>query len=105
MCEYKENKFMSWLSFLVFLSTILATIFMGGCSLDRAITDNIQEEKFIHGCKAVHANANVGYLSQTGTIGVPCKVKCSKELPKGYCFKYEAKTPYGTCDIKAGECE
>lgn len=75
-----------------------------GCSVNDAISDNLKEEKFDKGCKVTHANTNIGYLSNTGVIGVPCKLKCSKELPPGYCFKYSTKTPYGTCDVRAGSC-
>ena len=77
---------------------------LNGCTVNDAITENIKEENFILGCKAVHANTSIGYLSQTGTVGVPCKVKCSDKLPENYCFKYSNKTMYGNCDVTVGNC-
>ena len=76
-----------------------------GCSPIDAVTQNIKEEKFSEGCKVTHANTTLGYLSQAGTLGVPCKLKCSPKLPPGYCLKYSSKTPYGNCDVKAGSCD
>lgn len=90
--------------FIVLTFIVSSTYILSGCSVDRAISDNLQEEKFIHGCKAVQAKVGIGYLPQTGQVSVPCKLKCSKELPKGYCLKYSSKTPYGNCYLQAGSC-
>ena len=85
---------------IAFLIVIMYLI--TGCSTASSIAENIAEEDFTQGCKAVHATTNLGYFSQTGTASVPCKVKCSKELPADYCFKFNSKTPYGNCNVKAG---
>ena len=93
------------------LNTILLLLIIGllyllsGCSMHDAMSENLREEQFNQGCKVVQANTNLGYMSQTGTVGVPCKLKCSKELPKNYCFKYNSKTPYGNCNVQVGECK
>lgn len=83
---------------------VSSTYILSGCSVDRAISDNLQEEKFIHGCKAVQAKVGIGYLSQTGQVSVPCKIKCSEKLPPNYCFRYSAKTPFGECNAVVGKC-
>ena len=106
MNEYKESIFMERVSLIVFVAIIITVIFsINGCSVNDAISNNLAEEEFNQGCKAVHANSNIGYMSQTGTVGIPCKVKCSEKLPKNYCFKYKSKTPYGDCDVKVGDCD
>jgi len=90
------------LSTLLFIGLILTIFLISGCSLNDAISENIKEENFNQGCKVVHANTTLGYMSQSGSLGVPCKLKCSKELPPSYCFKYDSKTPYGNCNVSAG---
>lgn len=105
MSEYKESLFMQRVSLIVLTITLfVALISSGGCSPYEAIGENIKEENFSSGCKVTHANADVGYMTQSGEVGIPCKLKCSKELPKGYCLKYSAKTPYGNCYVQAGSC-
>ena len=105
MNEYKESIFMERVSLLVVVMILFAVFLISGCAMDKAISNNIAEESFTAGCKAVHANTTIGYMSQSGTVGVPCKVKCSEKLPKNYCFKYKSKTPYGDCDVKVGDCD
>jgi len=40
------------------------------------------------GCKVVEAQLKLGYFNQAGET-VVCKLKCSKELPENFYYKYD----------------
>lgn len=66
---------------------VSALVFLlSGCS--QSIVDTNKDD-FIIGCKVVRASANLGYLSQSGSVEA-CKLVCSKSIPKTLVYSYES---------------
>jgi len=83
---------------ILLVTVIIFTL--NGCSA----LDNIAKNRdldYTLGCVLVESGLKLGYFNQAGEAEV-FKVKCSDELPKGYCFEYESRTG---AKVKVGDCE
>ena len=73
------------LIFIVSLFTIVAFLsWISGCSS----IEKMRDPDFTVGCLVVESQIKLGYFNQEGGAEI-CKLKCSKELPDNFSYKYE----------------
>lgn len=60
---------------------------------------SMKDDDFSVGCKVTEAEAKLGFFNQQGS-GAACKLKCSKELPVNFKYKYD--NPRTGCHIELG---
>lgn len=94
--DYWIIKFL-WAAALIMLLISIFTI--QGCG---GTIEKLKDPSMTQGCVVIGGNAKLGYFNQEGNAEM-CKLKCSPELPKGYCYKYDNQQ--SGCHVQIGDCK